>query len=90
MEKIYVDSFVFLQKAPITASSENMPDFRCFAHGRIFFFSNKTLEALLLKKKIYITESYIIKFLVNIWNHGFEWSTPLQIWWTGVTFGHLS
>ena len=46
-KKIYVDAFVFpaivhLQKAPITASSENVPDSRCSAYGqKSIFFSNK-------------------------------------------------
>ena len=32
-------------------------------------FWNKTFQELIFEK-IHITESYIIKFLVNIWNHG--------------------
>ena len=59
-----------LQKAPITASSENLPDSRCSAHGRKYYFlSNKTFQVLIFEN-IHITKSYIIKFLVNIWNHG--------------------
>ena len=49
-------------------------------------------------EKIHITESYLIKVLVNIWNleprkenlQDFAWSKPLKKCWTGVTFGHLS
>ena len=43
-KEIYVDVFFFppaiahLQKAPITTSSENVPDSRCSAHGRKYYY----------------------------------------------------
>ena len=63
--------FAHLQKAPITATSENVPGSRCSAHGEIFFLflSNKTFQVFTFEN-IDITKSYIIIFLVNIWNHG--------------------
>ena len=42
-KKIHVDAFVFffaiahLQKAPITASSENVPNSLCSIYGQIFY-----------------------------------------------------
>ena len=50
--------------------------FRSWA--KILFLSNKTFQVLIFEN-IHITKSYIINFLVNIWNHGknfrrFEWS----------------
>ena len=44
-------------------------------------------------KKVHISESYIVKFLLNIWNHGknlhdLSGQNPCKKWWTGVTFGH--
>ena len=72
-KKLDVDVFLCyctLQKAPITASSENLPDSLCSAHGRKYFFlSNRTFQVLIFKN-IHITKSYVIKFWGNIWDHG--------------------
>ena len=55
---IYVDVFV-------------LPGSRNSAYGRKnIIISNKTFQVPIFEKKIHITESYLIKFLVNIWNHG--------------------
>ena len=35
----------------------------------IYFFVKKNVLDAYIKKKIHITKSYKIKFLVNIWNH---------------------
>ena len=59
-------AIAYLQKALITASSENVPDSRCSVYGQnIIIFSNKTFPVLIFEK-IHITESSIIKFLLNI------------------------
>ena len=60
----------------------------------LLFLSNKTFQMLILKN-IHITKSYIIKFFINIWNHGknlqdLSGQNPLLKWWIAVTFGHLS
>ena len=54
------------KRHPIAASSENMPDSRSSAYLKktLLFFQIKRLSAHI--RKIHITESYIIKFLVNI------------------------
>ena len=60
-----------LQKAPITASSENLPDSWCMfrSWAKILFLSNRTFQVLIFEN-IHITKSYVIQFLVNIWDHG--------------------
>ena len=37
MKKIYVDLFVYLQKAPITASSDNVPYAPSSVHGQKYY-----------------------------------------------------
>ena len=56
----------------------------------LLFLSNKTFQVLKIENIHIVPKSYIIKFLVNIWKHGFQWSKPLLKWWTAVTFGNLS
>ena len=61
-KKIYFDGFVFLHKAAITASSENVPDTSSSAHRQnIIILSNKTFQVLIFEN---------IRIFVNIWNHG--------------------
>ena len=82
-----------LQRAPIIASSENVPEYRCSAYGRKYLIYNKNVSSTHFRKKIHISESYIVNFLLNIWNHGknlhdLSGQNPCKKWWTGVTFGH--
>ena len=60
----------------------------------LLFLSNKTFQVLIFEN-VHIIKSCIIKFLVNIWNHGknlqdLSSQKPLLKRWTAVTFGHLS
>ena len=74
-EKIYADVFVSL----LLHISEGTyhRQFVIFARLLIFrtwakirlFLSNKTFQVLIFEN-IHIAKFYIIKFLVNIWNHG--------------------
>ena len=82
-----------LQKAPITASLENVPDFPLMGKN-VINFSYKMFQVLIFEE-IHITEYYLIKFLVKYlepWKELtiFAWSKPLQKCCTDVTFGHLS
>ena len=71
--QIRFSAIVHLQKAPITASSENMPHSQFFTYMHenqkyYHLFKQNGLSAHI--EKIHITWSYSIKILVNIWNHG--------------------
>ena len=78
-------SFFFINE--ITASDAG-PDII-----RSHLLSNKTFQVFIFEN-IHINKSYIIKFLVNIWNHGKNLQDlsgkPLLKLWTAVIFGHLS
>ena len=73
-KKIYVDVFASLL-LQITEGTYH-PKFVKFARLSMFcswakkrlFLSNKTFQVLIFEN-IHITKPYIIKFLVNIWNH---------------------
>ena len=67
-KNIFVDVFIFsaiahLQKAPITASLEKMPDFPLMSK-KIINFSDKMFQVLIFEE-IHITEYYLIKFVVK-------------------------
>ena len=69
MEKIYVDEFLFLslQKAPISASSENVLNSNLPPIGEnIVIFSKKNVFSAHIRKN----RHNWIKILVNIWNLG--------------------
>ena len=68
------------------------------AHGPLVSYI-KTFQGLILEKiHIHVTVSYTIKFLVNIWNHGKNYTyvkmlrgqNPCKNGWTVVTFDYLS
>ena len=63
--RIRFSAFAHLQKTLITAISDNVPD----PDIPLMVLSNKTFQVLILEK-LHITESYMIKFVLNIWNHG--------------------
>ena len=100
-KKIYVEVFVSL----LLHISEDTYHRQFVKFARLSMFrswtkiwlclSNKTFQVLIFQN-IQITKSYIIEFLVNIWNHGKNLQDlssqhiPLLKWWTAVTFGHLS
>ena len=54
-------AIALLQKAPITASSKNVPDSRCSLMAKLLFLSNKTFQMHIFEN-IHITKSYTIKF----------------------------
>ena len=104
-KKIHVDLFVFLQLLIYRKHLHVSPPVGKCAQFLIFCLWAKILSSFQIKpfkcsifEKIHITESYLIKVLVNIWNleprkenlQDFAWSKPLKKCWTGVTFGHLS
>ena len=74
-KKIYIDVFVSLL-LHITEGTYHR-QFVKFARLSIIsswakislFLSNKSFQVLIFENK-HITKSYIIKFVVNIWNHG--------------------
>ena len=71
MKKIYVDVFVSL----LLHISEGSYHHQFVKFAGISMFrswanlSNKTFQVLILEN-IHITKSYIIKILIDIWNHG--------------------
>ena len=70
MLKYSYSAIAHLQKAPITASLELVPDSRYFAYGRKYHDLFKwNVSSAHFRKKIHITESYLSKFLENILNH---------------------
>ena len=66
-KKICVDGFVYLQKAPITASSENMPESQYSAYRRKYYryhlFKQNVFSAR-IRKNIRLN-----LILLNFWNH---------------------
>ena len=60
-----------IQKAPVTciASSKNVPESKSSAYMRKYHHLTKCFLKVLIFEKMHITVSYLIKFLVNIWNH---------------------
>ena len=72
---------VHLQKPPITASSENVLDSQSSAYRRKYSqssayrrkyyheFKQNVLSVDFRKKKTHTSLSYLIKFLVKMWNH---------------------
>ena len=87
---------VHLQKAPITASSENMPDSLSCAYRRKYYLNIYFMY--IFKPNIlsgHIRNKIIIKnthdsFLVNIWNNGKNLQEQQQKCWNDVIFGQLS
>ena len=75
----------YLQKAPITASSENVPDSQSSAYRRKYYhlFTQKVLSS----KTMHVFGKYLDprKELTR-----FAWSKPLQKCWTGINFGNSS
>ena len=77
-----------LQTAPITASSEYVPDSQSSGYRRNYY--------LLFEKNVLIAhiELHITEYIFGIYGTTgknltrFAWSKPLQICWTGVSFGH--
>ena len=74
-KKLYVDVFVFLllhiyrrNLSPPVRKMCPILDVPLMDENIIFFLSNKTFQVLIFKN-IHKTKSYIINFLVNIWNH---------------------
>ena len=74
-EKIYVNVFVFLllhiyrtHLSPPVRKMFPVLDVPLMGEN-IIFLSNKTCQVLIFEN-IHITKSYMIKVLVNIWNHG--------------------
>ena len=89
MTRIRISAIAQLQKSPITASSENVPDSQYSAYRRKYYniFKQNVLSAH--NRKIQITEL----ILVTIRNHGkISRSKPQQIFLTGVhvTYRQLS
>ena len=78
-KKIYV-AISHLQKAPITAGSENVPGSRCSTHGRKYYHFCQIKRFKCSYTKLYTRKEFT----------RFELSKPLLEWWTAVTFGHLS
>ena len=73
-KQIYVDVFVS-QQLHITEGTYHRQFGKCakfsmfHSWAKILFLSNKMFQVLIFKN-IHITKSSIIKFLINIWNHG--------------------
>ena len=93
MTRIRISAIAQLQKSPITASSENVPDSQSSAYRRKYYnssFQTKSFMCLYLKK--YILLNLIFGKYLELRKEltRFGWSKPLQKCWTGVTFGNLS
>ena len=76
-KKTYVDVFVFLlfhiyrrHLSPPVRKMCPLPMFRLWEKILSLFFQINLLSAHIRKKKLHITESYIIKFLVKICSRG--------------------
>ena len=61
----YKDNFPYISFLPIVNSGQKY-------YHLFIIYSNKTFQVLIFET-IHITESYLIKFLVNSWNHGKNW-----------------
>ena len=66
MLTVHFSDIAHLQKASVTTCSENVPDSHSSVNRR-----NITFQVLIFEK-IHVTETYLIIFLVYIWNHGVE------------------
>ena len=68
--RIRFSAIEHLQKAPIITSLEMCPiPYVPLLGKNIIIFSNKTFQVLMFQT-LHITDSYIITFMVNIWNQG--------------------
>ena len=67
---IRFSAIAHLRKEPIAASLENVPDSIYSAYGRKYYHLFKQNVSSAHIKKNHITESYLVKFLINIWNQG--------------------